>query len=116
MTTVTLPRSDIAAVLPASNGDLLPSRDLYRWMRDITDRVGGVSGSGTADLAVTAFEDAGIEETKSVVADARAEFAQWPVTPAAPIDEYQGVDVNLMWAVIQALATRVEALEQGLSA
>ena len=111
MSTITLPRSDIAIA-----GQDPPSRDWYRWARDITERVGGVSGSGTADLAVSAFEDAGVEEAKAAMADIRAEFGQIPGQVIEPRDESQSPDLNGMWAVIQALAARVEALEQGLSA
>lgn len=51
MTTITLPRADI----PMVNG-AVPSRDWYRWARDITTRVGGVSGTGSGDIEDVANE------------------------------------------------------------
>jgi hypothetical protein len=45
-------------------GNATMSREWYRWAHDITQRVGGVSGASTADLAASQFEDAGIEEVK----------------------------------------------------
>lgn len=110
MTTITLPRADVA-MADLTNGS--PSRDWYRWARDITERVGGVTGAGTNDLAESAFEDAGIEETKATtfaVADAAGQV------PAAPdllsllladnqrlsgeVEELRGV-VNELWKFVQ---------------
>lgn len=48
---VTLPRADIKIA-----GDFAPTRDFYRWMRDITERVGGVSGDSTTSIQGTAQE------------------------------------------------------------
>lgn len=50
MSTVTIPRADIAAVEQDANGRFIASRDLYRWMRDITARVGGVTALSLTDV------------------------------------------------------------------
>jgi hypothetical protein len=111
VSTVTLPRADIAIA-----GDDAPSKDWYRWARDITERVGGVTGNSTTDLTLSAFEDAGIEETKAIVMDVRGETGQAPVAQQISQDESQEADVQALHAALQALADRVQALEQGLSA
>ena len=59
MSLVTLPR----AGMPLA-GTATISREWYRWAYDITQRVGGVTGSSTEDLTLSQFEDAGIEELK----------------------------------------------------
>lgn len=116
MTTITLPRADIALVEQDASGRLLPSRDLYRWMRDITERAGGVSGPSTVDLAVSAYEDSGVEEAKAVTQDVRAEFGQVPAQIVTAQEDSQSPDTLVLLAAIQALADRLQALEQGLSA
>ncbi|HOV56815.1 MAG TPA: hypothetical protein PLN91_02970 [Rhodanobacteraceae bacterium] len=79
MTTITLPRSDVSMLMDLASG--MPSRDWYRWARDITARVGGVTGAGTNDLAESAFEDAGIEETKALTASVADAAGQVPAGP-----------------------------------
>ncbi len=72
MTMVTLPRAGV----PLTRGGELVSPDFYRWMHDVTERVGGVNGAGTDDLAAAQFEDAGIEEMRQEVFRLRDEVRQ----------------------------------------
>jgi hypothetical protein len=93
MSSVTLPRADI----PIDDAGNRASRDLYRWMRDITERVGGTLGAGTDDLSASAFEDAGIEETKAALFMVAGNAGQLPPTAE-------------MMAEIQHLTAEVEEL------
>lgn len=104
MTTITIPRADIPLVDAAGT----PTRDLYRWMRDVTQRVGGVNGASTTDLSAAAFEDAGIEETKALAYSINDAANQQPPVPellallaqdnqrlSAEVEELRGLVVEL---------------------
>lgn len=110
MTTITLPRADIA-MTEASNG--IPSRDWYRWARDITERVGGVTGSGTDDLAASAFEDAGVEETKAAVYRLSDDINAAPVAQPAVIEEDPQPSIAQLLAEVAELRKEVEGLKSG---
>lgn len=107
MSTVTLPRADLAAV----DADGKPSRDLYRWMRDVTARIGGVSGSSTNDLAESAFEDAGVAENLAAMQTGFDAVGQVPAEAylvlyidyqrlSAEVEELRGV-VNEIYKALQ---------------
>ena len=107
MTTLTLPRVGIAFLM--ADGQLAP--EWRRFLFDLTQRAGGVSGSGTDDLALSAFEDAGIEETKAQLISIRDEFSQLPRVPEQPEAPNLGPNEYLL-AEIAALRSRIEGLEQ----
>lgn len=73
MPNVTLPRADI----PIDSAGNFASRDLYRWMSDMTSRVGGTTGA--LPEASESFEDAGIEETKAQFYQFNNDVGQAPV-------------------------------------
>ena len=73
MTLLTIPRATIP--LLADDGVSI-SPEWYRCIRDLSERVGGVSGVGTDDLDRSAFEDAGIEEVKAWAYSAQDEQRQ----------------------------------------
>lgn len=100
MTKVTLPRYGVALT---ARGDQ-PSAEFYRWMHDITERVGGALGTGTDDLSVSQFEDAGIEETKAAV-NAITELVAQNIMLASALESLS--------ATVSYLLSRVDGNEQG---
>lgn len=106
MSTVTIPRADIPIA-----GSAPPSRDWYRWAHDITQRVGGVTGASTTELELSAFEDAGIEETKASVATFADAAAQTPPNVSLPSEEDKSADIASMRAEIAVLMSRLDAME-----
>lgn len=106
MTTITLPRRD----LPIA-GDLQASGDWYRWARDITERAGGVTGPSTTDLALGAFEDAGIEETKASMFSLADAVGQLPPDHQMPGEEDRQGELSALREDAIALLRRIEALE-----
>lgn len=97
MSRVTLPSSRIPLT---QRGDVV-STEFYRWMHDITERVGGVDGASTTDLAASQFEDAGIEESKAELYRMRDEMRQ-----------VEGL-VYALLARITALESKIMGIEQG---
>ncbi len=110
MSTITLPRSDIPLTQDSAG---TPSRDWYRWARDVTARVGGVTGASTNDLAESAFEDAGIEEIKALTFAVSDAAGQVPAAPdvlallvadnqrlSGEVEELRGV-INELWKFVQ---------------
>lgn len=112
MSTVTLPRADIPL---DRDGTLFPSRDLYRWMRDITERGGGVNAPSNSELVVDLPDDAGIEEIKHEFAKRFDALDMAPTTVLeAPANDNEPA-ISALMAAIDALRARIEALEQGVS-
>lgn len=108
MSAVTLPSSRIPLT---ANGDAV-SVEFYRWMHDITQRVGGVAGPGTEDLALSQFDDAGIEETKEALLEASDAVLQLPLLEAL-IDD-AGL-VQRLSADVEELRGNMLDLEVGTS-
>lgn len=98
MTTLTLPR----AQLPLTMQGAAISPEWYRWARDITERAGGVTGMGSHELALSQFEDAGIEETKALLYVTSDSLAQQN-------------EIAQLRELVAVLAARIEAIEQGVS-
>lgn len=101
MSTITPPRAGVPigrAVVAGRNVVVDVDEEYLRFFASLTERAGGVSGSGTTDLSVAQFEDAGIEETKALLHVLANEAGQAP----------SGIEEQL-----RALTLRVIALEQG---
>jgi ubiquinone biosynthesis protein UbiJ len=83
------------------------------WLRYLSqalfDRAGGTSGSSTTDLSTSAFEDAGIDDTK-VALERLADEVR--LAPPAQVQDQADNLANLI-AEIDALRRRVDALELG---
>lgn len=91
----------------------------YAWFLYLTqglyERSGGALGASTLDLEKSAFEDAGIEETKAQLFHAIDEFRRAPVAHAEPtIEPLHGLGVEELRGMVMELAREVEALKQGL--
>lgn len=93
------------------------------WFRYLSqalfDRVGGALGVSTDDLALSQFEDAGIEETKAMVFGAMDAQGQADQSLSAEVsllrDRGELDQTPALMAEIAALRERLEALEQGVS-
>ena len=89
------------------------------WMRylvTLNDRAGGVSGVGTTELAIEAFEDAGIEEIKATTYTLADAFAQMPGPQSDPLADALGqvpvAFIEQLEAVLSELAdTRAQVAE-----
>lgn len=110
MTTVTIPR---AAVPLTADGRAI-SREWYRWAHDLTIRAGGVDGSGSDDLSLSQFEDAGIEELKAQAYAIADEFRQAPPTQVLlqTLDVVQ-TEIAQLVAEVATLRREIEDLKQG---
>lgn len=97
-------------------GEKPMSREWYRWAYDITQRVGGVTGASTEDLALSQFEDAGIEEARHSVFRLADEIGQAPPMAEHVIAEDQAPLIEELRAQVAELTKAVEALQQGLTA
>lgn len=97
MTLLTIPNVQV----PLTEGGERINREWYRFLHDVTDRCGGVTGASTNDLLAAAFDDAGIEETKAELFRLR--------------DELHGVEslVYALMARVQVLEREVWSLKQG---
>ena len=85
MANVTIPRNGIPIGFVSVSGQRLPvdiHPEYLRAFSSLTERVGGVIGPSTDDLALSQFEDAGIEEVKAQTASLRDEF--WQSPPSSP--------------------------------
>ena len=118
MSTVTLPRSGV----PLTSIGHAVSNEYYRWMHDITERVGGVTGPGTNDLAAAQFEDAGIEEMRSELFrmsdEARqAQSLAYELAERLSASERQ-IAASQQWAqsMVSELAERLLASERQIAA
>lgn len=87
------------------NGQKVPVAIETAWFRYLSqalyDRAGGALGMSNDELAMSQFEDAGIEETKALVYanhDAASQF-----------------DASALREEVAALMRRIEAIEQGVS-
>ncbi len=110
MSNVTIPR----AQTPLTVGGPPMSPDWYRFLHDITVRVGGVVGVGTNDLLVSQFDDAGIEETKTAVEVMARSLEQAPShEPAQRISELESLLTEAL-AQIGELQREVKGIQQGI--
>ena len=116
MTTVTPPRVGVpigTAEVSGRTVQVFPHPEYVKYFSGLHARSGGVSGPGTEDLTAAQFEDAGIEETKALLHILSNAAGQAP--RAEPTPENQLHECSLR-EQMNALALRVQALEQGLTA
>lgn len=109
MSLVTLPKAGMPVV-----GNLPMSREWYRWANDITQRVGGVTGSSNDELALSQFEDAGIEEAKAAIYRVADETGIAPLPQQEQVDQLTA-QVNHLREELAALAQIIQDLQQGTS-
>jgi ABC-type transporter Mla subunit MlaD len=112
MSKLTLPRAGI----PLISGDRV-SPEWFRFFHDLNERVGGVSGSSNDDLAASQFEDAGIEETKALLARVADAAAQVPPHEQAIVLALESLvsEVEEMRGQLRELTKAIEALQQGMN-
>jgi hypothetical protein len=116
MSTVTPPRNGIPiGFADTQTGEVRVHPEYLRFFESVFTRVGGTVGSGTNDLTLSQFEDAGIEEVKASAAHLADELGQVPSnTPT----QWSDVDSELsaLRAEIDSLRVAVDALIQGTMA
>ena len=130
MTTITIP--DATMPLVGFDGVTI-DQEWYRWARDITDRAGGVSGTGTDDLDRLAFSNVGAEEFKALAYAVQDEQRHRPpilqqdaIQDLAPDERWQRPqpveqevitqlvsDIASIQAQMFALRQLIESLQQG---
>jgi hypothetical protein len=117
MTIVTVPIQSVpigSVTVGGQKYDVATHPEFVRFFDSMLRRVGGPTGVGTNDLVVSQFEDAGIEETKALLYLAERSAGQMPIAEPVPCPEVAApCDLQEQ---ITALALRVQALEQGVSA
>ena len=119
MANITAPRNGIPigwAMVGGQKVQIEVHPEYLRWFESLTGRVGGVTGAGTNDLALSQFEDAGIEEHKHALFRLTDDVWQMPpmVDLSAPADQSPGIEE--LRAQVAELTKAVEALQQGLTA
>ena len=105
--TLTLPRADV----PIDSAGNVASRDLYRWMSDITARVGGATGS--ISDASESFDDAGIAELQADFSRYREDMNQAPASELLLIGETLTEQITSQASLIAELTKRLDGIEQG---
>ena len=111
MTLLTLPRAQI----PLVDGKGQVTREWFRYFSDLTSRAGGVDGSGSEDLTLSQFEDAGIEESKAAIYRLSDDVGQLPPAVAQQIEDLTTA-VGELEAVVSTLRQAIQDLQQGVSA
>jgi hypothetical protein len=90
----------------------------YAWFLYLTqglyDRAGGALGASTLDLEKSAFEDAGVEETKAQLFQAIDEFRRVPVAETVTVEPLADIGIEELRGLVLELTREVEALKQGL--
>ena len=87
------------------------SRSAVRFLSGLFDRVGGTTGESTTDLAASAFEDAGTEETKAALYRLADDLAVMPPSsPAAPSDDDPTQRLAALEATVAELRKELDAL------
>lgn len=99
-------------------GSELPTREWYRFFFDLSQRVGGVLGSSTDDLATASFEDAGVEESRALL------FATGDAAnQAPPAEQLQAIvsenerlseEIAELRAVVFELYKSLQGISQGV--
>ena len=132
MALLTQPQARIPIGYATVAGVRVPVEIDPEWMRylvTLNDRAGGVSGVGTTELAIEAFEDAGIEEIKATTYAMSDAFGQLPgrqadplvdalgQVPVAFIEQLETVLTELAdtRAQVAELAKTIQDMKQGLA-
>ena len=87
--------------------------EYLRYFESLMTRVGGVTGSGTEDLSLSQFEDAGVEEHKHALFNLADDVAQAPSVLIAASEDAHGSSVEELREQVAELTKAVEALQQG---
>jgi len=106
MSLLTLPRAQI----PLADERGFVTREWYRYFSDATARMGGVDGSGSDDLTLSQFEDAGIEESKQAIYRLADEIGQQPPSIPQQIEDLTTV-LGELQAQIAVLSQAVQDLQ-----
>ena len=92
---------------------LFISTEWARYFETLTSRVGGTTGPSTTDLATSAFEDAGTEETKAEMQAFMRSIDQAPrYDPQQQIADLETQTIEL-FALVGELRRELFALQQG---
>lgn len=117
MTTLNIPPPARVAIgtVEGKNGpvSMYISTEWARYFETLTERAGGVTGTGTTDLALSAFEDAGTEETKAELQAFMRSIDQIPRVEANPQMLWLEFQVNEAMVLIAELRREILALQQG---
>ena len=107
---LTIPRADI----PLTPGGDPPGRDWYRFFSDLVDRVGGVTGASTNDLSLSAYEDAGTEETKAALFALGDNVGQLPVAQFLMVEnERLTSEIDELRGLVSELYRAIQGINQG---
>lgn len=87
--------------------------EYLRYFESLMARVGGVTGAGTEDLALSQFEDAGVEEHKHALFSLADDVAQSPIAVIDAVESDTGASVEELREQVAELTKAVEALQQG---
>jgi hypothetical protein len=113
MSLVTLPSARIPLTI---KGDTV-SPEFYRWMFDMTERVGGPTGASTPDLVVSQFDDAGIAEQQAESFSLANAIGQIPAMQsriiAAEADNQRlTAEVEELRGLLYVLTSKIAGIEQ----
>ena len=116
MANVTAPRNGIPIGWATVAGQRVAVEihpEYLRYFEALMTRVGGVTGAGTDDLALSQFEDAGVEEHKHALFKLADAVAQSPIAVIDAIESDIGASVEELREQVAELTKAVEALQQG---
>lgn len=116
MSIVTLPRAGIPIGTVSVNGQSVPVAlhpEFQRYFETLFARTGGATGAGNDELTLSQFEDAGIEESKSLAFALADELRQLPTPVAVQLEAIESTLSDLA-ALVAELSKAVEAINQGV--
>lgn len=119
MALVTAPRNGIPIGWVKVGGQRLTVEvhpEYLRYFESLVQRVGGVTGTGTDDLALSQFEDAGIEENKLALYRFSDDTLQAPPAVTLQPENHIETSIEELRAQLVELAKSVQALQQGMTA
>lgn len=94
-----------------SNGNV--TREWYLFLQGVFDRVGGADGVSTSDLSASAFEDAGIEETKAMLFSSTFALSQNPPAQYDQIVADLQAELSSQRDLIAELTKTIQGIQQG---
>ena len=113
MSSVTQPRGGIpiaTVTIAGQRYECATNPEFVRFFETLIQRVGGPVGTGTDDLALSQFEDAGIEELKAGAYQLADAFGQVPVIqPTSSQDEPSG-ELSALREELAAMKAQINEL------
>jgi len=91
----------------------LVSKEWYRYFLDLQERVGGVSAPSNSELAESAPDDSGIEETRAELYSLRDSLMLGPIAEPTPYEQFLETAIGDLRAQNSVMQGQIQDLNQG---